>query len=517
MKILSTEKNIKAGIIISYATLAINVLISIVYTPFLLSHIGQSQYGLTSFVNSITTWFTVVSSALVSSFVRFATREYARRNDDGVKEVNAAFFLMFSVISLFIMVFGVGLFFVMKYAILPNSVYADDPDLMNLILILTVISLASMAISVPGNIFGLFNNWKQRFIVAKGIALFVNVLQPLCTIPFLLLGCDVITVVLVQLVFTIVGIALHFFFAIKAYGFGFKRPLFSVSKDLIKEVAVFSSFIILSAVVDQINSSVDKTILGFMVDDKGKSVAVYQTGTLFNSYLMTLSISISTAFSTKISEACTAGDLSRMNRIFRSVSKLQSLVILFIVGGFATFGQSFIKLWLGDGYEMSFYVTLVLFVLHSVPYTENVSVEAQRALNKHKFRSVLYMLTAILNIVLTLIFVFFFDKEDAIFGCLIGTAVSNVIGYWIAINVYNAKVVRLDIRGYALDWIKIALAAATCCLLTLGFIRLSALSDPAVVLMVSSILYISFFVTFVLLFERNFLSSFFRKGEIDRI
>ena len=518
---ISTEKNIKAGIVMSYLTLVIGVVVSIVYTPFLLSHIGKTQYGLTSFVTSITSWFTVLSSALVSSYVRFATKEALKNNDDNAKTVNSAYFIIFSAISLLICVLGIALFFAMKFLILPNSVYKDNPESINLILILTIVSLLSIIISVPGNLFGLYNNWKQKFIIVKGIALLINVLQPLCTIPLLMLGFDVVAVVVVQLAFTVIGIVLHIFASVKLYGFRFKKPFTAINKSLLKEILIFSSFIILNSVVDQINSSADKTILGFMVDDNANSVAIYQAGMLFKNYLLILSVSISSAFATKINEAVVSGDGTRINSIFRKTSKVQIILILFIVGGFATFGKSFVSLWLGEtlgeDYLMSFYVALILFILSSVPYTENVSIEIQRAKNKHKFRAILYVCVAVTNIILTIFLVAIFDKKYAIWACLIGTAFSSIVGYWVIINIYNVKVIKLDIKEYVLDLLKTTLAVVVCFLLTRGILLISKITDDVIVLFSSTILYISFYISYILLFERSFLKEFFRKGSIEQL
>lgn len=514
---ISTEKNIKMGIVLSYLTLLINVIISIIYTPFLLAHIGQSQYGLTSFVTSITSWFTVLSSALVSSYIRFATRESAKTNDQSARTVNSAYFIIFSAISFFIMIFGTILFFVMKYAILPNSIYAENHDSIHIILILTIISLLSIVISVPGNLFGLYNNWKQKFVVTKGIALLVNILQPICTIPFLLLGCDVIVVSIIQLVFTVIGIVLHLISSVKLFGFGFSKSLKLINKSLLKEILIFSSFIILNSLVDQINSSADKTILGFMVKDDAHSVAIYQAGMIFKNYLLMLSVSISSAFSTKINGAVVDNNTDRVNAIFRKVSKIQIILILFIIGGFATFGQSFVDLWLGEDYSMSFYVALILFVLSSIPYTENVSIEVQRAMNKHKFRAILYVCIALTNIALTIILVAVLDKSLAIWACLIGTAFAIIIGHWIIINVYNAKVIKLDIKGYFFDLLKTLIAVCVCFGLTKGALLISNVTDNVISLFSSLIIYVSLYFAYSLLFERKFISSFFKKGAIEQL
>lgn len=517
IKQISTEKNIKAGIILSYLTLFINVIISIVYTPILLRSIGQTQYGLNSFVNSMTTWFTVLSSALVSSYIRFASRELNNRKEDGVKEVNSIYFLIFSVIGLMVLVLGVGFIFLLKYCILPNSNYADNSEHCGIILILTILSLGSIVVSIPGNLFGLYNNWKQKFVLTKTITLAMNALQPLCTIPFLFLGCDIIVVVIIQVVFTVINILLHLFSSVFIYGFRFKKFTAHLSKDLVKEILIFSSFIILNTLVDQVNSSADKTILGFMVNDEAKSVAIYQNGMVFKNYLTFLSISISTAFSTKVNEAVLSNDNDKLNRLFRSVSKLQMLLLLFVIGGFATFGKAFTLLWLGEDYEMSFYVALVLFLTSSVPLSENTSIEIQRAKNKHKFRAVLYICIAAVNIGLSILLVAVLPQEYAIWGCLIGTIFAVLSGHWITINIYNAKVVKIDVGGFYLDYIKTAGYALASLGITKLVLFFAGINDNTIYLFAGSLMYISIYIVFIAAFERKFLTKFLGKGGIENI
>ena len=63
-KKLDERKNIKIGALISYITLFTNICINIFYTPYLLNTIGDKNYGLWSFVVSITSWFNVAVYAM---------------------------------------------------------------------------------------------------------------------------------------------------------------------------------------------------------------------------------------------------------------------------------------------------------------------------------------------------------------------------------------------------------------------------------------------------------------------
>lgn len=69
------RKNIKFCVVLSYVVMAVSILGSLFVSNIVLIYIGDYNYGLYSFVNSITTWLTVISSSLTASFLRFTSIE----------------------------------------------------------------------------------------------------------------------------------------------------------------------------------------------------------------------------------------------------------------------------------------------------------------------------------------------------------------------------------------------------------------------------------------------------------
>ena len=91
MKQISDSKNIKLGAILSYVAMLISILGALFITNRVLNYIGDYNYGLYSFVNSITSWLTVLSSALASSFLRFQTIE-SKKNKESTSKTNGLYF-----------------------------------------------------------------------------------------------------------------------------------------------------------------------------------------------------------------------------------------------------------------------------------------------------------------------------------------------------------------------------------------------------------------------------------------
>ena len=63
----------KKGAVLSYVSIFINMLITLLYTPFMLKTIGQSEYGLYSMVSSIMQYLTVFDFGFGNAIIVFAS------------------------------------------------------------------------------------------------------------------------------------------------------------------------------------------------------------------------------------------------------------------------------------------------------------------------------------------------------------------------------------------------------------------------------------------------------------
>jgi len=102
----------------------------------------------------------------------------------------------------------------------------------------------------------------------------------------------------------------------------------------------------------------------------------------------------------------------------------------------------------GHDYEMSYYLTLLLIIPVSIPLIQNVGVEIQRAKNKHQFRSVAYLIMAILNIFISIGLCHFYGP----IGVALGTTLSFILCNGIVMNVYYHKKLNINVISF---WRKI--------------------------------------------------------------
>ena len=87
---------------------------------------------------------------------------------------------------------------------------------------------------------------------------------------------------------------------------------------------------------------------------------------------------------------------------------------------------------------------LLLVLPSSIALIQKLGLEIQRALNRHKFRSITYLIMAVGNLILS---IFLCQKYGAI-GATIGTAISLLLAQGLTMNIYYHKKCYIDIISF---------------------------------------------------------------------
>lgn len=446
MKSLNDSKNIKMGVILSYVALGISIIGSLFITNRVLNLIGDYNYGLYSFVNSITSWLTVVSSALTASFLRFTILE-SHNNCDDVGKTNTIYFKLLLILGLIVFVIGIGLIIALYFSHICIGKYNwEDSKLMYFLFALSVFNIG---LSMPTSIFSLYINYKKKFVFGKLLNIFIILFNFLGHFLIAYFTKNIVIIGAFTIVVTIMTFLINFIYCKKNLNISFAKATIKDNKSLTFAIIVFSSILLLNTIVDEVNTNVDKTLLGFF--SIPENVTKYQMAQQLAGYFTTMSIAVSGVFAPSMHELVANNDKNEINNLYFKISKLQIVILCCVAFGFLTCGKNFILWWLGESRIDSYYVGVVLMIVGLGPLTMNASIEIQRAMNKHKFRALIYLVFAIVNVGFSVLFLIIFDSKYAIYACLLGTIISRVGSHWIAMNIYNKKVIKLPIGKYLLN------------------------------------------------------------------
>ena len=300
--------------------------------------------------------------------------------------------------------------------------------------VLMALMVFNLALTFPNSVFDAFTSAYERFVFQKILVCAQNILNPFLALPLLLMGYGSIGMVSVTTVLTIVKLLVNIWFCLSKLHIHFIFRGFQFS--LLKEMWVFTFFIFLNQIIDQVNWSVDKFLLGRLAGTT--AVAIYGVGGQINTMYLQFSTSISSVFVPKVNRIVAgSNDNKQLTKLFTKVGRIQFMVLGLVLTGFIFFGYPFVKMWAGEGYGASYAVALLLIVPVTVPLIQNLGIEIQRAKNMHKARAIVYLVIAIANVLISIPLIKFMGPA----GAALGTAISLIAGNIIFMNwYYHARI-----------------------------------------------------------------------------
>lgn len=423
----------KAGVILSYASQIIHILSGLIYTPIMLRLLGQSEYGLYQLVYSVVSYLSLLSFGFTASYMRFYSRAKAKNEEDEVSRLNGMFMVIFLVIAAICLLCGVVMIGNVEF-IFADGLTADEYPTARILMALMVFNLA---LTFPNSVFDAFTSAHEQFFFQKLLVVLQNLLNPFLALPLLIMGYGSIGMVSVTTFLTVAKLCINVWFSLKKLHVHFIFKGFQFG--LLKEMWTFTFFIFLNQIIDQINWSVDKFLLGRLAGTT--AVAIYGLGGQINSMYLQFSTSISNVFVPKVNRiVATSDDNDKLSRLFTKIGRIQFIILDLILTGFIFVGKPFMNIWGGSGYEDSYYVTLWLIIPVTVPLIQNLGIEIQRAKNMHKTRSVVYFFIAIANVFVSIPLIKLFGPT----GAAMGTAISLFAGNIVFMNWYYHNRIGLD-------------------------------------------------------------------------
>ncbi|AND41923.1 oligosaccharide flippase family protein [Cytobacillus oceanisediminis] len=443
------KSQLKAGAILSYLALFINSVISILYTPIMLSLLGQSEYGLYSLASAAAGYVGVLNFGLGNALIRYTAKYKALNDEKGCSTLYGLFFIMYGILGVLALVVGIMLT-INADLIFSNSLSIKE---LNKLKIILGIMVANISIGIGFGMFSVIILAHEKFIFQKMTVIISSLINPIIVLPLLLMGYGSITMALVTTLINCLTVMINMYFCFKKIKI---RIVFEkIEKGLFKDIIIFSSYIFLNLVIGQLYWSTDQVILG--IYSGTVAVSVYAIGASFTGYFSGFSSAISNVFLTKVSTMVTkdATD-NELSDLFIRVGRVQYIIISFALSGFIVFGQEFILLWVGNDYNQSYTIAIIILIPMLVSLIQGMGGIILQAKNMQGFKSVVNFSVAIVNVILSIIFV---QKWGAI-GCAIATAISFTLGNIIIMNVYYWKKIQLDILKYWINILSMSTPAA---------------------------------------------------------
>lgn len=428
---------LKAGVILNYIIIILNIMVGLLYTPYMLRMMGQSEYGLYSLVASVISYLTVLDLGFGNAIIRYTAKFRAEGKHTEQYEMFGMFLILYTIVGIIAFIVGLGLYFNVDnlFGETMSEYELNRARTMMLLLVFNV------AITFPLSIFGSITTAYEQFIFNKSLKIARIVLNTIVMICLLSLGYKAVAMVVVQTIFNISTLLIDYFYC--KHKLHIKILFRKFQWGFLKEVAIYSFWIFLTVIMDRIYWSTGQFVLGATIGTT--AVAVFAIAIQLQHMYMTFSTSISGVFLPKVTGmVATSNNAKEISNLFIRTGRIQFIPIGFILSGFIVFGRPFIHLWAGPEYDEAYYITLIFFISLFPPLIQTLGITILQARNQMKFRSVSYIGIAIISLTLQILL----SPKYGGIGCSVAIGVALLLGQGFIMNIYYSKKQGINITKF---------------------------------------------------------------------
>lgn len=481
---------LKVGAALNYVSICLNMVVGLLYTPYMLRMLGQSEYGLYSLAASIIAYLTVLDLGFGNAIIRYTAKFRAEGKQREQEEMFGMFFILYIGIGVIAMIAGSVLSLNVENMF---SCAMTEIEVHRTRIMLWLMTF-NLAFTFPMSIWGSIMTAYERFVFQRFVSIIRSVLNPIVMVLLLVVGYKAIAMVVVTTIFNVGTLFINWWYC--KYKLAIKVRFAKLEWGFLKEVSIYSFWIFLNAIMDRIYWSTGQFVLG--VYKGSTAIAVYSVAIQLENMYMMFSTAIASVFLPKVTSMVTKGAKNEeISNLFIRTGRLQYIVMAFILSSFIVFGKQFIVLWAGNDYAEAYYLSLMFFVPLTIPLIQNLGIIILQARNQMKFRSLLYIIIALCSLALSILL----TQRYNYYGCAFATGLALLLGQGLIMNIYYQKKQNIDMIAFWVEILKMSVVPAFLVLLSiyiLDYLELTNMTLMQIIIGISlyTILYIPLFLKY---------------------
>lgn len=400
-------------------------------TPFIISKIGQIQFGIYAIVLGFTGTIGLFDLSLSNSFIKFISEYYNKKQYErlnGIINTGLIFYILFSLIFCTL---GV----ILSKPLL--SILNIPDSLFDLSVYAFRISLLIFFISTSFGIFGSVLISLQKMYITSIFGLFTGLLNFASVILLLSLGFGLEGILYSQLGAVIVNIITGFTFARK-YLPEMKISPANFSFGALKKMTGFGIQMQLSKLAMFASEKYDEFLLGFF--SVMNNVAFFNISSRIVRFGRLVPFQLVPQVAPIAAELNAKEEKAKLKQLFSDTTKYLTLISVPVFVYIFVFADVIITSWMGPGYEISAYLLRILALgqlLNMVLSAPGNSITPNIGIPKYQMNE------GLISLLLNLILSYFLIKNYGIIGAAIGNSaavsIASVYVYFVSSKYFKEK------------------------------------------------------------------------------
>jgi O-antigen/teichoic acid export membrane protein len=370
------NKRLAKNTVILYLRMVFTSVIGLFTSRIVLQQLGITDYGIYNVVGGVVVMFSFLQSALSTGTTRFISYSLGKGDKVETQKTYSMCYILHLILALIVLLFAetIGLWFLLNYIVIPE----DSVTSAFWVYQISVFSIMLSIICIPDST--LIIAHEQMNIFA-----YISFLDSLSRLGIAyLLSCVSNKLVVYALLLLFLQLITRLFYSVYCKSqFAESKLSLKIDKKLMREIVVFSSFVVLpgfGTIACQQGLNILLNIFGGPVANAARGVAV-----MLQSILLKFSQSFQQATSPQITKLYASGEFEQMHTLVIKTSKFSFylMMIPFIPVFFEM--ETLLGLWLVEvpQYTVDFgRYTLILTLLLTIDYPFLIGASAEGHIGK---------------------------------------------------------------------------------------------------------------------------------------
>lgn len=430
---------VKYGAILSYILIVLNALQGVFLAPYILEQIGDSNYGVYKTIAAFSATLMVLDLGIGTTVMRYTAKFRAENKKKDTENFAAMGLIEAAIIAIVMGCISVGLYCSLP-AFYSNTFSGEEIKLAQTLFLILIVN---MVLVIFENVLNGVITGSNHFVFSNGLKLGLLILRIIASVALLQQWKSAVIIVGITLVCSIITMILQLYYI--KFKLNIKIRLHKWDFTLFKESLGYTSLMFIQTIAIQANGNIDNIVISSVIGPI--SVTVYSFGIqMFNMY-ESLAMAFSNLMLPHVSKRISDGASdSELQGIVTRVGRMQFLVLGAALAGFICLGKQFVHLWLGEGFEDVYYLSLIMMIPVTFTLIQNVCLSILRARNMMKFRTFCLICTTLFNLVMTVVG----TQLVGYYAAAVGTGLSVVFGSVIMMNIYYHK--KIGFKVFKFYW-----------------------------------------------------------------
>ncbi len=484
------KTDIKSAAIISYGVLAFNVCAGLFYTPWMVSKLGKNDYGLYILVTTFIAYF-IVDYGIWQS-INLLISKYRATNDIlKINQTTSVAINIYLILDFVLCLILLGIYFQID-TIFSNLSIVEIVKFKKIFFISSIFAVINFPLNfVKGLMYGYEYLVQYNYFEVSSKVLII-----LMTVTVLVMNGDLYWFVFVYAFVPFLKNVFILFFLIKQ---GVRIKYRFWNKKIALTILGASSWLFLYVIGELLINNISPTIIS--LKSTIDQITIFSIGMTIYGYVYQICNAVSGFFLPKLTKMKLELGIEEIESYAVKVGRIQLLISGFVIFGVIVSGEFFIKAWMGNMFEKSYYVALFLVTPGLIIFSQQVEQSYLFISGLIKYRTILMCFTAISSLIFSITLT---PKYGAV-GPAIAISISSFLFMAIGMNVVYHKILKLNQIKFYEFWYKFLAVFIMIAIIVMTIAEYSSLHNNWTKFFVIGTLYsvLYFFVTYLLLLNKS--------------